>query len=75
MQDLRFLKSKRKIFELYKYIKEMCDIIGGVHMNVKKYVYKFVLKMILHDMECGILYLTGKQKNQIESLIWKVENM
>lgn len=75
MQDYQFLKNKRKIFKLCKYIKEMYDIIGGMHMNIKKYVYIFVLKMILHDMECGILHLTGKQKNQLESLIWKVESM
>lgn len=42
-------------------------------MNIKKYIYSFVLKMILHDMEIGNLYLTSKQKSQIESLIWKFE--
>ena len=43
-------------------------------MNIRKYIYVFVLKMILHDMEIGNLYLTGKQKSQIESLIWKFWN-
>lgn len=43
-------------------------------MNIKKCIYSLVLKMILHDIEVGILYLTGKQKSQIESLIWKFKN-
>jgi len=43
-------------------------------MHIKQCIYSFALKMILHDMEIGNLYLTGKQKSQIESLIWKFKN-
>lgn len=33
----------------------------------------FSLKMMLKDFENGDLLLTGKQKSQVETLIWKVK--
>lgn len=43
-------------------------------MNLKKNIYNFVLRMMLHDAETGNLYLTGKQRSQIESLVWRFES-
>lgn len=42
-------------------------------MRIKKMIYAFVLRMIWHDREK--LWLTNKQKSQIESLIFKMANM
>lgn len=42
-------------------------------MKIKKLFYATVLKMIWHDREQ--LWLTNKQKSQIESLIFKLENL
>lgn len=47
---------------------EMYDIME-VRMNIKKHIYSFVLKMMLHDVETGNLYLNGKQKSQIRNMI------
>lgn len=55
------------------YGRETCGIIE-VQMNIKKYIYSFVLKMMLRDVENGNLYLTGKQKSQIRNLIWRFGN-
>lgn len=38
-------------------------------INMKRKLYRFVLKMILKDQEID---LTGKQKSQVESLIKKM---
>ena len=42
-------------------------------MRIKKMIYAFVIRMIWCDREQ--LLLTNKQKSQIESLIFKLENM
>lgn len=42
-------------------------------MKIKNKFYIFVLSMMLQDREK--LWLTGKQKSQIESLICKLENL
>lgn len=41
--------------------------------NIKRKFYSFVLKMMLKDYANGKLLLTGKQKSQVETLIWKVK--
>ncbi len=42
-------------------------------MKVKNKLYILVLNMMLQDKEK--LWLTGKQKSQIEALISKIENL
>ncbi len=42
-------------------------------MRIKNKLYVFVLNMILQDKEK--LWLTSKQKSQIESLISKIKNL
>lgn len=42
-------------------------------MKIRRFLYIIVLSLILEDREK--LWLTGKQKSQIESLICKLENM
>ncbi len=42
-------------------------------MKIKNKLYIFVLNMMLQDREK--LWLTGKQKSQIETLIYKLENL
>ena len=39
----------------------------------KRKLYFFSLKMMLNDFKNGDLQLTGKQKNQLETLMWKVK--
>ena len=39
----------------------------------KRKLYLFSLKMMLKDSENGDLPLTGKQKSQVETLMWKVK--
>lgn len=41
--------------------------------NIKMKLYSFVLEMMLKDYVNGKLLLTGKQKSQVETLIWKVK--
>lgn len=40
-------------------------------MKCKLRFYKLVLEMILKDREQ--VFLTGKQKSQLETLIWKID--
>lgn len=47
----------------------MIKIINGL----KRKLYLFSLRMILKDSENGDLLLTGKQKSQVETLMWKVK--
>lgn len=42
-------------------------------MKIKNKLYVFVLNLMLSDREK--LWLTGKQKGQIEALIYKLENL
>lgn len=53
--------------------RNVCAIKKGVMMKVKNKLYIFVLSMILQDKDK--LWLTGKQRSQIESLIYKLENL
>ena len=39
----------------------------------KRKLYFFSLKMMLNDFKNGDLQLTGKQKSQLETLMWKVK--
>ena len=39
----------------------------------KRKLYLFSLKMMLNDFKNGDLQLTGKQKSQLETLMWKVK--
>ena len=39
----------------------------------KRKWYLFSLKMMLNDFKNGDLQLTGKQKSQLETLMWKVK--
>ena len=39
----------------------------------KRKLYFFSLKMMLKDFKNGDLQLTGKQKSQLETLMWKVK--
>lgn len=47
----------------------MKDIIK----KFKRKLYFFSLEMMLKDSENGELRLTGKQKSQVETLMWKVK--
>ena len=38
----------------------------------KRKLYFFSLKMMLNDFKNGDLQLTGKQKSQLKTLMWKV---
>ena len=40
--------------------------------KLKCKLYCFVLRMMLNDFDNGDLLLTGKQKSQIEALVWKI---
>ena len=39
----------------------------------KRKLYFFSLEMMLKDFKNGDLQLTGKQKSQLETLMWKVK--
>lgn len=41
--------------------------------KIKRKIYFFLLEMMLKDSEKGELQLTGKQKSQVETLMWKVK--
>ena len=40
---------------------------------IKRKLYFFSLRMMLKDSEHGKFQLTGKQKSQVETLMWKVK--
>ena len=41
--------------------------------KLKCKLYCFALRMMLNDFDNGNLSLTGKQKSQLETLMWKVK--
>ena len=45
----------------------------NIIMKLKCKLYCFTLRMILNDFDNGNLSLTGKQKSQLETLMWKVK--
>ena len=50
-------------------IEDMKKVIN----KFKRKLYFFSLKMMLNDFKNGDLQLTGKQKSQLETLMWKVK--
>ena len=49
------------------------DDMKKVINKFKRKLYFFSLKMMLNDFKNGDLQLTGKQKSQLETLMWKVK--
>ena len=45
----------------------------NIIMKLKCKLYCFTLRMMLNDFDNGDLSLTGKQKSQLETLMWKVK--
>ena len=52
---------------------ERNDDMKKVINKFKRKLYFFSLKMMLNDFKNGDLQLTGKQKSQLETLMWKVK--
>ena len=67
MKDV--LANMQDIWQNGKELEYMNKVIN----KFKRKLYFFSLKMMLNDFKNGDLQLTGKQKSQLETLMWKVK--
>ena len=66
MKDV--LANMQDVWQNGKELEYMKKVIN----KFKRKLYFFSLKMMLNDFKNGDLQLTGKQKSQLETLMWKV---
>ena len=57
---------------MYGRMERNLEYMKKVTNKFKRKLYFFSLKMMLKDFKNGYLQLTGKQKSQLETLMWKV---
>ena len=67
MKDV--LANMQDVWQNGKELEYMNKVIN----KFKRKLYFFSLKMMLKDFKNGDLQLTGKQKSQLETLMWKVK--